>query len=183
MSKITDELFERFKTNLEGAGGSCVRTSKADLGKTIAGLFKDYGATTASLCESPLIKEAGVCKAMTDNGIETHTDHFRKNGETDIGGCTEVAYGIAELGTVVQADTSVDEREVAIMPDYYIGVVKGSTILPTYDDMFFEMGKWKEIPAFVGFITGPSRTADIECVATIGVHGPLKMTAVVVDDE
>ncbi len=183
MSNITDELYERFKSNLEGAGGSCVRTSKADLGKTVAGLFKEYGADSACLCETPLIKEAGVCAAMQDAGIETHTDHIRKYGETAIGGCSQTAFGIAELGTLVQADTDVRAREVAIMPDYYIGIVKGSTIIPTYDEMFFEIGKWKEMPAFVGFITGPSRTADIECVATIGVHGPLKLTAVVVDDE
>ena len=69
------------------------------------------------------------------------------------------------------------------MPEYYIGVVKGSTIVPEYDEMFCKIGAMPEIPKFVGFITGPSRTADIECVGTVGVHGPIKMTAIVVDDE
>ncbi len=183
MGTFTDELYESFRSNLEAAGGSCVRTSKADLGKTIAGLFKDYGADTACLAESDLMKEAGLAKDMQEAGIETFTDHIRQHGETAIGGCSQAAFAIAELGTLVQADTDVKAREVAIMPDYYIGIVKGSTIIPTYDEMFFKLAEYDELPGFVGFITGPSRTADIECVATIGVHGPLKLTAVVVEDE
>ena len=183
MGKIADDVYNLFESSLVAVGGGCVRTSKAELGKTIAGLFKEYGADSACLAESDLFKDAAVAAAMKDAGIETFTDHIRKHGETAIGGCSQAAFGIAELGTLVQADTDVRAREVAIMPDYYIGVVKGSTIKPTYDEMFMEMASWNEMPNFVGFITGPSRTADIECVATIGVHGPLKMTAVVVDDE
>ena len=41
MNKITDELYERFKTNLEKVDGRCVRSSAEDLGKTLAGLMKD----------------------------------------------------------------------------------------------------------------------------------------------
>jgi L-lactate dehydrogenase complex protein LldG len=69
------------------------------------------------------------------------------------------------------------------MSEYYIGVVKGSTIVAEYDDMFDILAGLPEMPNFVGYITGPSRTADIECVSTVGVHGPLKMSVVVVDDE
>lgn len=183
MSMITDELYESFKTNLEAVGGSCVRSSKAELGKTVADLFKGIDIADVCLVQSPLFEEAGVKAAMEAAGIETHTDHIRLHGETDKGGISEAKYGIAELGTLVQASTDVDARIAAIMPEYYIGVVKGSAIVPSYDEMFFKLAELPEIPAFVGFITGPSRTADIECVSTIGVHGPLKLTAVVVDDE
>ena len=69
------------------------------------------------------------------------------------------------------------------MAERYFGVVKGSTIVPTYDDMFDLLSGLPQIPDFVGFISGPSRTADIECVSTVGVHGPLTLTAIVVDDE
>ena len=70
-------------------------------------------------------------------------------------------------------------------PEYsgYIGVVKGSTIKAEYDDMWDALCELPELPNYVGFVTGPSRTADIECVGTVGVHGPLQLMAVVVDDE
>ena len=69
------------------------------------------------------------------------------------------------------------------MCEYYSGIVKGCTIVPEYDDMFDVIAALPEMPNFVGFVTGPSRTADIECVSTVGVHGPLRLSAVVVDDE
>ena len=49
--------------------------------------------------------------------------------------------------------------------------------------MFDILSEMKTIPNYVGFITGPSRTADIECVGTVGVHGPIEVTTIVVDDE
>ena len=55
--------------------------------------------------------------------------------------------------------------------------------MPEYDDMFDILAELPELPNFVGFVTGPSRTADIECVSTVGVHGPLQMAVVIVDDE
>ncbi len=183
MNKITDELYERFKTNLESVNGTCVRASKADLGKAVAGIFTEAGIPDACVVETPLMKEGGVIEALESAGIRVCTDHIRLNAETVKGGVSENQYGIADLGTLVQGRDVIDERIVATMSEYYIGIVKGSTIVPEYDDMFDLLSALPEIPGFVGFISGPSRTADIECVSTVGVHGPLRLAAVVVDDE
>ena len=183
MSKITDELYERFKTNLESVNGSCVRASKQDLGKAIAEVYTKAGVSDACMVVTPLLQEAGVAEALEAAGIKVYTDHIRLNAETVKGGLSEVHHGIAELGTLVQASANVDGRIVATMSEYYIGVVKGSTIVPEYDDMWDILCAMPELPNFVGFVTGPSRTADIECVGTVGVHGPLQLTAIVVDDE
>ncbi len=183
MNKITDELFERYKTNLEAVNGLCARTSKENLGKTVAGIFKDAGIPDACVVETPLMKEGGLISALEEAGIKVYTDHIRLNAETVKGGISEGQYGIADLGTMVQARDVIDERIVATMSEYYIGIVKGSTIVPEYDDMFDIIASFVEMPKFVGFVTGPSRTADIECVSTVGVHGPLQLAIVVVDDE
>lgn len=183
MNLFTDELYERFKKNLENVNGTCVRASKAALGKAIADVFTEAGICDACIAETALLKEAGVADALRDAGIQTYTDHIRLHAETVKGGVSENQYGIADLGTLVQGRDDIDERTVATMSEYYIGVVKGSTILAEYDDMFDVLAALPEMPGFVGFITGPSRTADIECVSTVGVHGPIRLTAVVVDDE
>ena len=174
--------FESFKTNLESVSGECYHATKADAPGVIADLYKNAGVTTASVFESPLIKEIGLVDALKDAGVEVHTDHIRKNAETDQGGISEAQYGIAELGTLIQAQTDVDGRIVATMSEYYIGILKESAILDTYDDAFDMLDKLDPFPNFVGFITGPSRTADIECVGTVGVHGPLRMAAVIIED-
>ncbi len=183
MNKITDELYERFKTNLESVNGTCVRASKADLGKAVAGIFTEAGIPDTCIVETPLMKEAGVISALEEAGIKVYTDHIRLNAEKVKGGVSESQFGIANLGTMVQARDVIDERIVSTMSEYYIGIVKGSTIVPEYDDMFDIISEWPEMPNFVGFVTGPSRTADIECVSTVGVHGPLQLSIVVVDDE
>lgn len=129
------------------------------------------------------MKEAGVINALEEAGIKVYTDHIRLNAEKVKGGVSESQFGIADLGTMVQARDVIDERLVSTMSEYYIGILKGSTIVPEYDDMFDIISEWPEMPNFVGFVTGPSRTADIECVSTVGVHGPLQLSIVVVDDE
>lgn len=183
MSIMNDELYERFKTNLEAVSGKCVRAHKADLAKTLAGLFQEAGLKTTCVQNTKLIQELGVVKALEDAGVTVFTDHIRLHAETAQGGVSEVQYGIAELGTILQANDDVDGRIAGTMSEDYFGIVRGSTILPTYDDMFDVLSGLNPFPSFVGFVTGPSRTADIECVTTVGVHGPLRMTAVVIDDE
>ena len=183
MNTVTDALYERFKTNLEAVNGSCVRTSAAALGATLAELLKQVDAPDAVLAETPFLREAGVVKALEDAGIKVYTDHIRLHAETAKGGVTENQFGIAELGTMVQCRDDVDERIVATMCESYFGIIKGSSMVTEYDEMFDMLSKLPELPNFVGFITGPSRTADIECVGTVGVHGPLRLTAIVVDDQ
>lgn len=183
MTKITDELYERFKTNLQNVDGACVRTSKNHLGEAVAGILKEVGIPDTCIVETPLMKEGAVIKALEEAGIKVYTDHIRLHAETVKGGISEVQYGIADLGTLVQARDVIDERIVSTMSEYYIGIIKGSSIVPEYDDMFDILAELPEMPNFVGFVTGPSRTADIECVSTVGVHGPLRMCAIVVDDE
>lgn len=183
MGQISEDLYNSFKKNLETVNGHCERSSKANLGTTVTNLFKEHQITSISVFESPMLKEAGVVAALRDAGITVHTDHIRLHAETDKGGLSEAQHGIAELGTIVQEQDDADGRIVSTMSEYYIGVVKGSTIVPTYDDMFDILSEMKPIPNFVGFVTGPSRTADIECVGTVGVHGPIMVSIIVVEDE
>lgn len=183
MCKITDELYECFRKNLEAVNGSCARTSKAGLGKAAADFFAEAGITDACLAETPLLRDAGVAEALKAAGITVYTDHIRLHQETVRGGVSENQYGIAELGTLVQAHDGVDERIIATASEFYIGIVKGSAIVETYDAMFDLLCGLPELPNFVGFMTGPSRTADIECVTTVGVHGPIRLAAIVVEDE
>ena len=62
------------------------------------------------------------------------------------------------------------------------GISEAQYGIADYDAMFDKLCEMPEIPNFVGFVTGPSRTADIECVSTVGVHGPLRLYVVVVQD-
>lgn len=178
----TDVLYERFKTNLEAVNGECYAASKADAAKVVAELFRDKGVKQTCVAETDFLRELGIVPALREAGIEVFTDHIRKNIETAAGGITEVQYGIADLGSVMQVGDEIDARICATAAADYIAIVRESTIVDDYDAMFDTLCALPELPNFVGFITGPSRTADIECVSTVGVHGPLRLYAVVVQD-
>ena len=178
----TDALYERFKANLEAVNGECSLAAKADAGKVVADLFQAKGIKTACVAETDFLREIGIFPALREAGVEVFTDHIRLHAETAQGGISEAQYGVADLGSILQVGDEIDARIVATMSADYFGILKESTIVDDYDAMFDVICALPEMPNFVGFVTGPSRTADIECVSTVGVHGPLRLSIVIIQD-
>jgi L-lactate dehydrogenase complex protein LldF len=83
-------------------------------------------------------------------------------------GVTKAVCGLADTGSVLVMDGEGDPLKASLLPEIHIAVLKSSDILPSLPDA---MRLVKNSSAAV-FITGPSRTADIEMTLTIGVHGP-----------
>ena len=126
MNKITDELYERFKKNLESVNGTCVRTSKENLGKAVAGIFTEAGIPDTCIVETPLMKEGGVISALEEAGIKVYTDHIRLNAETVKGGVSESQYGIADLGTNPEhlvCKCLINQGSVGETQEYAIGML------------------------------------------------------------
>lgn len=84
--------------------------------------------------------------------------------------------GIAETGTLVLNCRSEELRLATMICEYHICLLPKSRIVK---DGFAAEPKLREYMSnpfdYTAFITGPSRTADIERVLTIGVHGPLEL--------
>ena len=83
-------------------------------------------------------------------------------------GVTNAICGLSDTGSVLIVDGAGDPLKASLLPEIHIAVLKSSDILPSLPDA---MKLVKNTSAAV-FITGPSRTADIEMTLTIGVHGP-----------
>ena len=83
-------------------------------------------------------------------------------------GVTNAICGLADTGSVLIVDGEGSPLKGSLLPEIHIAVLKASNILPSLPDA---MNLVKDKNAAV-FITGPSRTADIEMTLTIGVHGP-----------
>lgn len=82
-------------------------------------------------------------------------------------GVTKARVGLADTGSILEAD---EELLGSLLPEIHIAVLKSKDILPSLPDA---MPLIQNINAV--FITGPSRTADIEMTLTIGVHGPKEL--------
>jgi L-lactate utilization protein LutC len=92
-------------------------------------------------------------------------------------GVTKAICGLADTGSILEADGEGSPLHASLLPEIHIAVLNKKDIVPSLPNA---MSLVKDTGAAV-FITGPSRTADIEMTLTIGVHGP-KEIHVFVDD-
>lgn len=83
-------------------------------------------------------------------------------------GITEAAFGIAETGTVVLTDGCTPDRLAALAPWIHIAVLRKDALRATLADALASL----PYDPCVVFVTGPSKTADIEGILVKGVHGP-----------
>ncbi len=126
---------------------------------------------------------AELNKLADSKGIQLITDDLRRHlAGIDIG-LTFIDYGIAETGTLVLDSSSEDVRLATMISEVHIAVLPVSKIRQNAYDLEKEMKKcMHSYPNYTAFITGASRTADIERVLAIGVHGPLELHILMLED-
>ncbi|ACV21614.1 Lactate utilization protein C [Slackia heliotrinireducens] len=96
-------------------------------------------------------------------------------------GVTFAAAGIAETATVVQPASTLCGRSVSLLPLTHIAVVDAADIVGTMADYLRTVDK-DALPSQICFISGPSATADIELVRVEGVHGPMYVHYVILEN-
>jgi L-lactate dehydrogenase complex protein LldG len=91
----------------------------------------------------------------------------REVAECDLG-VTGADFGLPETGTLVLRSSSEQPRTVSLLPRVHLALIRSTCLRADLHQVFEEA---KHAGYFV-FVTGPSRTADIELTVTVGVHGP-----------
>jgi len=157
-------------------------------------------------CGEPLSDPAaGLCATATDKIIaapelapglfqELET-RAREKGITVLGGgmrqhlggvdvgFTLADWGIAETGTLVLRSGNEDFRLATMICEVHVAVLPLSRLRGTSKDLEPELAKMlAETPSYTAFVTGASRTADIERVLALGVHGPLELHILLWED-
>ena len=94
-------------------------------------------------------------------------------------GVSEMEWGLADTGTVVQDATDPALRLASTLPEIHVALLPADRILPSLADVLPKLDPGSA--PYISFVTGPSRTADIERVLTIGAHGPVRLVVVVHD--
>jgi L-lactate dehydrogenase complex protein LldG len=95
-------------------------------------------------------------------------------------GISQLDWAMASTGSLIQDAAPIERRLASTLPSIHIAIVETNRLLPDMPAVFSKIRP--EQTNYISFITGPSRTADIERVLTIGVHGPEKLIIVFVDD-
>ncbi|MCC6427684.1 MAG: lactate utilization protein [Phycisphaerales bacterium] len=141
----------------------------------IADLLIRLGARRVAMAdELPL---EGLGERLTTAGLQI-AEWWASEGvegfyETDAG-ITGVQGAIAETGTLVCCSGRERARGLSLVPPIHIAIVRRSDIYPDLIDYLPMLSGWPEepLPSSVVFISGPSKTADIEGILITGVHGP-----------
>jgi len=182
---VSDErsLVETFKQQLESVGGHCIVVSdESELTtalKHVVGEIEANGLETrrVALSDSPLL---GVI--MRDLEAQGHeiavTPSASDLFQFDVG-ITSAQAAIAETGTLVFEQARERNRLVSLLPPVHIAIVNAGDICATMSEAITRARNESDTSSAITFITGPSRTADIELTLTIGVHGPKELYVIV----
>ena len=99
----------------------------------------------------------------------------------DLIGITGSFCAIAETGTLMMLSGPRTPSVTSLLPETHIAVVERSRVVPCMEEAWQLMRTELRIaPRAVHFISGPSRTADIEQTVTLGAHGPYRVHIVLV---
>ena len=97
---------------------------------------------------------------------------------------------MAEYGTILMtsgdaagAGGSPTERNrlAGLLPDTHLAILVASDLVSTWDEALEQVADRPSLPPTVTFVTGPSRTADIELELVVGVHGPRRQHVVLLE--
>lgn len=109
------------------------------------------------------------------------TDHTPRALSGVAVGVTRVRAAVAMTGSVVIDSSIPGARVVSLLPDLHLAVVRREQIVATPGDVLRRLGQpGHPLPSNLFFETGPSKSADIELILTIGVHGPKQMMIAIV---
>ena len=91
--------------------------------------------------------------------------------------------GIAETGTLMLASGPESPTTLNFLPDTHIVVLRAAEMVGAYEEAWDRLRATGRMPRSVNFITGPSRSGDIEQTLHLGAHGPRRLHIILVEDD
>jgi L-lactate dehydrogenase complex protein LldG len=156
---------EAFTRNFTAVGGEVM--------ENVAGLaaFLRENGRTRGYCDPALMDQVG--HALAAAGLTVETEYDRDRYEDYGFGITRATGAIAESGSLILDDALTSDRLAALSPWVHVGVLRESEIHRTVPDATAALGPSRNVI----WITGPSKTADVEGILIEGVHGPGEQVA------
>src|SRR5262245_14709360 len=197
MAERWPEALDRFRLEFERVAGVFHRVADwDDVADVIVGIAREKMARTAvawhesgfGLDLRPGLEAGGLAVAVAATaGIdETARRRHRDDSARAQIGVTGADFALAETGTLVLVSGRGRPRATSLLPDTHVAVFDRTRLVESLVHMGILLEALHEDPersmsgAMINFITGPSRTADIELTLTRGVHGPKAVHAIFV---
>ena len=177
-------MFDQFKTKAEAVSAEVHRFATNDeaLGFIVQVLkdekVDDAPGRHAVWADCPFL--AAIDRQRFAGMAGLHLEVSRELAAGAHIGISQVDWALADTGTLVQNAAAIDKRLVSTLPFIHIALLPAASFYPDMPSLFAAIDP--HAIGYLAMITGPSRTADIERVLTIGVHGPERLIIIVVDE-
>jgi len=164
-----DSEIERFLLEIKKLSGVGQRLSSTDIESSLKSLVTEQNIHKATIWNTPYLQELQITNHLSSFGIDLISPNAEKHelAQCDLG-ITEADYLLPETGTIVLSSSAEKPRAVSLLPRVHLALVRSEMLRADMHQVFAE-AKDKN---YLVFITGASRTADIELTTTLGVHGP-----------
>ena len=162
----------QFLGEIKKLSGVGQRLSSSDIEVALKALVAEQNIRKATVWDTPHLQQLQIANHLSSLGVELVSPNAEKHemAQCDLG-ITEADYLLPETGTIVLSSSAEKPRAVSLLPRIHLAIVRPEMLRPDMHQVFTE-AKDKN---YLVFITGPSRTADIELTTTLGVHGPKEL--------
>ncbi len=193
---------EKFEEELRKVAGSPYRAAHtSELDDILRKIALESQAKGVVLSRNPLLAQLGLARKLASWAIDVAywpqsgtggpdpdaAQGFREHAFAAQVGITGVDFVLAESGSLVLTSQTEGAQLASLAPPVHIALYRRSQALATLEEVLDRLDVPRD-PATplpgrsVVFITGPSRTADIEQILIRGVHGPKEVHAILVEE-
>lgn len=171
---VEDDLIARLRSRSEALASTVEIVERIEDAPTAAARYLSAHQLPLAAVAWPQL--AGLDWAGAGLRVEA-----RAAGGEDLVGITGVFCAVAETGTLVVLSGADTPASASLLPETHIAIVPASRIVPGMEEAFERVrAECGELPRAANFISGPSRTGDIEQTLVLGAHGPYRVHIVVV---
>ncbi|HYY84472.1 MAG TPA: lactate utilization protein [Beijerinckiaceae bacterium] len=172
-----DALISMFKAQAEAAFTTVAEVdSTADVPDAVATFLRNH-----NLPASVRMGDDLRLRAMAWDATSLEVKRGRSDGH-DLNGVSHAFGAVAESGTLVLVSGPENPSTVNFLPDNHIVIIAAKDVAGDYETVLARVREAYSgaMPRTVNFITGPSRSADIEQTLLLGAHGPRRLHVVLV---
>jgi len=171
---VADDVVTRFRARAESMQTTTDLVPRLEDAPAAAARYLAAGSLPRSGCVWPQLARLDWRGAGLDLAARAAV------GE-DLVGVTGAFAGIAETGTLMVVSSPATPASVSLLPETHIAVVAVDRVVKHMEDAWdLARAELGQLPRAVNFISGPSRTGDIEQVIILGAHGPYRVHLILV---
>jgi L-lactate dehydrogenase complex protein LldG len=169
----------RFLEEVSKLSGVGQKLPPGGVDSALRSLVREQEIHRATAWETPYLRQLGITEILNSLAVELVPPNADKHNMAlcDLG-VTEADYLLPETGTLVLKSSAIQPRAVSLLPRIHLAIVRLGMLRSDLHQVFAEARN----SHYLLFITGPSRTADIELTVTLGVHGPKNLYVWILDE-